>query len=160
MTEVEDATERKLKWIRRIARILAVIWASLWTLVIGAFLSLLVLMCVFDVAQPLGECVAGVSIVFPPVVFLLWVPFAIAWRWDRVGGVVLVLQGFVVHIGTAILVILTVAQGLEASISKYAQALIVAIPIALPPWVLGILFLAGWWKSRTSEVRQGSEGGR
>jgi hypothetical protein len=158
-SKVPAMAERTAGWMRSSSRALAVIWASSGTFVVVAATILWVgFLTDLDYAvrgEPLESWFKMAVLVLIP-----WLGTAVAWRWDRMGGVVLVLQGFVGYIGTAILVILAVAQGSEASISKYAGALIVAIPIALPPWVLGSLFLAGWWKSRTSQVRQGSEGGR
>jgi Tol biopolymer transport system component len=149
VTEAQDTTDRKAKWMRRTARILAVIWASLLTCAIAAFAYLLVLMCGFDVPRPRGECVAEVSIVFLPVVLLLWVPAIVAWRREAIGGALLVIEGLLVFTLAASV---CVQDMLQREAGTPAFLLLIFVTGALPPLVAGILFLATRRKSYLATI--------
>jgi hypothetical protein len=139
MTGVGD---RPAKWMRYIARGLALIYAILPTLVVGAIL--------FDPIAPTNIPPRTwddlLTLLFVALVLLLvWGGAAIPWRWERAGGVVLRLEGLLVSIWT-----LVMYRG-------YLEAMVFAPIVALPPVVAGALFLASWWKSRTPTRRQDME---
>ena len=82
MTEHRDTEDRAAKRMRRIARGLALIWAGLLTLgVVGV---------VYVFALIFGEFLYGLGAL---LVLIAWVSAVIAWRSERAGGVVLVLEG-------------------------------------------------------------------
>ena len=62
-----------------------------------------------------------------------------AWRWQHVGGALLVLEGLV-YAGI-------MASGLLNPNSPYT-ALFLILTLVAPPIVSGLLFLDGWWRGR------------
>ena len=85
------------------------------------------------------------------VVLLLLGSVAVPWRWEVVGGVVLVLEGL---LGSVVIRVWAVPRNLVAVIDLLAT-------LALPPFVAGSMFLASWWRTRTSGIPQegADEGG-
>lgn len=156
MTEVQGAGERRAKRMRRFARILALVWAGCWTLLIAAFAYLLVMMCssvvpFSVVAEPLEKCMAEVSIVFFPIVAILWVSAAIPWRWEAIGGLLLVVEGLLIF---TLVGWVELQDTLRWGMPAARELLLLFGAVVLPPSVAGLLFLASWWRSRTSESRQ------
>ncbi|TKJ29698.1 MAG: hypothetical protein CEE40_07615 [Chloroflexi bacterium B3_Chlor] len=173
MAEFQDTTERRLKWTRRIARALALACAGLWTCLVAAVALFTVSICssvnFWDVMdRPLRECIGEVWLgkvwlVFT-VVLVLWVSAAISWRWQRAGGVALLVEGLLLFSATIGLLIMPelgfavlgrsygVSVLLFCGFFEYALLLLGALPIAA-----GILFLLGWWKSRTPRLAQNAE---
>ncbi len=77
MTAIQG-TVGYLKWMRYVARALATLWAGWWT--------------VFSLLSGLGEGYGlGGFFVHPGWIFLL--AALIAWRWEIVGGALLILEG-------------------------------------------------------------------
>ena len=119
MAIINDTGKVTTKWMRYIAVGLALIWAVCWTF--------------FGLVSGAGEGLKGVLTnipnTLPGLVFL--VSTAIAWRWEAIGGVALLMCGlfalFFFHIGKNPFLLLT---------------------MVLPPLVAGFLFLVSWWKSR------------
>lgn len=112
--------------MRYIARALALIWAGWW-----AF---------FGPASALVEGLDRVGVLIhtamPGLVFL--VSAIIAWKWETVGGVLLVLEGIMVLIAHA---------AMTYGRFPLLTIIFVLLAMALPPWVAGILFLANWRRS-------------
>jgi len=140
MTGVRKTTDRAAKWMRYIARALAVIWALFWTYFVG------LVWLVLGRGAPFGAPTPPPT---PPVEFFLeyfglrclvaWVSLAIAWRWEVIGGVALLLAGL-------------------SSFFRFGGPTdsVRLLALHLPPFAAGILFLASWWKSRTAETPQNS----
>ncbi len=128
MANIGHTGNRATKRMLYIARALALIWASWWTF--------------FGLVSGAGEGLIGILAnapnALPGLVFLA--SAAIAWRWDAIGGVVLILEGLLVLIGYPV-----ITHG------RFPLSTIVPVllTIALPPLVAGFLFLASWRKSRT-----------
>jgi hypothetical protein len=140
MIEAQDNTDRKLKRMRRIARVLAVISAiGLMPCIAVSWLVLYELM----------HEQSGVSALpLPPywwlvLVFLLsvtWIPTAIAWRWEAIGGIMLIVLGLLGVIPGALAPPLCVVSS--------------GLPLAA-----GALLLASWRKSRRASPTRANEGG-
>ena len=127
--------------MRYIARALALIWALHWTFV-GLACSV-GRSRLFDETRSPAEIFLD-QFALPSLVFL--VSAAIAWRWEAIGGVALVLAGLVSFI----------AFPPDPEILSRSLCL-----LHLPPVVAGSLFLASWWLSRRSGISHNSadEGG-
>lgn len=109
-------------WAHWTARILSLVWAGFWTwfgLASG----------IYEKGKPL-EILLHTAV--PGLVFL--VSALIAWRWQAVGGVLLLLEGLVIAVGYLLMV-----QHSRFSLLTRIQ---VDLMLALPPLVSGILFLA------------------
>jgi|GEM_PF-1069707 len=158
MTQVARNADQKTRLMRRIARVLAVIWAICWTLMWSVFLSFVLIMSAISV--PYSD--------FPPVqawfglwLFLLlvaWVATAVAWRWEAIGGVMLVVVGLLgsLTFGLVALDYLAfIAQG--APVELWTDASSLQLPVALLliaaalPLAAGSLFLASRRRSRRSQ---------
>lgn len=145
MTEVQHTTDRKLKWMRRAARIMAVIWAGGWTLLIAFWGYVFVAFY--------STSLAIVAQYYFPVVLIGWVSAAIAWRREAIGGVVLVAEGL---LGSTLVAWLELQRSLRLGRPMRGDVLLLFGHWALPPLVAGILFLVSWRRSRTSARRQDS----
>jgi len=143
MTEAQDTTGRRVKWMRYTAWAFGLLWAVWWSLVVAWFSAgfLGVLHC-FDCHPHQQVPVWGTASLATAACLALpiWASAAIAWRWQRVAGVVLVLEGLLLSIPA-----LSMAPLRSVLLSIALRAM------PLPPLVAGILFLASWWKSRASE---------
>ena len=123
MAVIKEAGNRTTNWMRYIARVLALIWAGWWTF--------------FGLVSGAGEGLRGVLTnapnTLPGLVFLICT--AIAWRWEAIGGVALLMCGLVTlfffHIGKNLFLLLTAV---------------------LPPLAAGFLFLVSWWEARTKKI--------
>ena len=126
IANIDYTGDRATKWICYIARVLALIWAGWWTF--------------FGLASGLHEGLSPVGVLryalLPGLVFLL--SAVIAWRWETIGGIVLVLEGLFLFIWYPI------------RYSHFSPSLIISVlsALALPPLVAGFLFLASRWRSR------------
>lgn len=128
----EALTRINWRWMSYIARGLALLWAIWW-----AFFVL------FSGVSERAS-VAGNSLLIAPGLILLFTA-AIPWRWEPVGGAILVIEGLIALIGYPL-----VAHDRFSS----STVIFVVLAMALPPLVAGALFLAFWQKSRTSGNRQ------
>lgn len=129
--------------MRYVSRFLLLVWASWWTLFI---LSLVVFQPY--AAPPIPPRTPEdliLLVILALIVLALWDSVAISWRWEGVGGIVLLVEGLV-------------AFGTITVISAGDLVLIAlgTLTIALPPVVAGFLLLASWEASRRSGPRQNS----
>jgi hypothetical protein len=109
-----------MKLLRYGARALILVWAGWWTY--------------FGVACGIGEGMSPAGIFMhslPGLIFL--VVAGIAWRWERVGGVMLILIGLLICIGYPVM-----------THGRFPQLtiIIVELTFGLPPLVGGCLLLA------------------
>ena len=109
-------------WMRSIARGLALLWAGWWTF--------------FGLASGIGEKAGLLGVLIhttvPGLIFLITV--LIAWRWEPVGGILLILEGL-------------------WAIFFFKQRSLAAFffmlgTITLPPLSAGFLLLISWRKGR------------
>lgn len=136
MTGGRDTTDRAAQWMRYIARALALIWALHWTFV-GLACSV-GRSRIFDETRSPAEIFLD-QFALPSLVFL--VSGAIAWRWEAIGGVTLLL----------------VALASFIAFPPNPEILFPSLGLLhLPPAVAGFLFLASWWRSRRSGIPQNS----
>jgi hypothetical protein len=86
-------------------------------------------------------------ICFLPVLAVLvlpaWGTLAIGWRVEAGGGVLGVTQG--------LLLCSVLGGGFFCVTGVVAHSLFLSLPVSLPPFVIGILCLVGWWRSRTAQ---------
>lgn len=113
-------------WARWIARILSLVWAGFWV-----YFGL-----ASGISEPTTERGKLMDVLIhtavPGLVFL--VSALIAWWWQAVGGVLLLVEGLVIAVGY-----LLMTQHSRFSLLTKSQ---VDLMLALPPLVSGILFLA------------------
>jgi hypothetical protein len=133
MAEAKDARDRRAKWLRYTARALAFFWALSCTVAIVSFWVYMFLGYLYFLVVLLGCWI-------PLLGLALWGTAAIAWRRERIGGVLLVLH--------ASLVSTWAAHNLRREFGDMGMLLVVVVG-ALPALVAGDLFLVAWWKSRT-----------
>lgn len=111
------------KWVKRVARILAVVWAGWWVL-FGLFSG---------ISEGLSPVETLINTAVPGLIFLAIV--LIAWKWQDLGGVLLLLAGMFVLVLYPILTYARLSPG---------SVLAVLATMALPPIVAGVLCLACW----------------
>jgi hypothetical protein len=116
---MENVVDQRSRWLCYSARALALIWACWWTL--------------FGLLAGMGEGYNLLGILrhaaVPGLVFLVAAVFA--WRWEAIGGVLLLLAG----LGT--LVVFWFAHTPEGLLT-----------LTLPPLVAGLLLIASWLRAR------------
>jgi len=175
-SEVQDTPGRKAKRLRRIARVLAVIWAAgltpcnalLWVVVYELTLEQ-----------------SGVSAFpLPPhwwlILFLIlsvtWAPTVIAWRWEAIGGVMLIVLGLLGVVPGAVGLLVSILwfvswilaspdlvyKALLAPLSAFPLLFFSGLPLAAGTFFLAssqrsetaarLLFLAGRWKRHTAII--------
>jgi len=126
MMTVNNGTQPVAQWIRWIARIISSLAAAFWLLIlIDILLCDLVVGCVsvtWDMALLLFLVVASIASV------------AIAWRWESIGGPVLIFWGFAF---TAI-----------AYITSRPHQAFSMLVTGVPFLIAGLLLLANWWSRR------------
>jgi hypothetical protein len=125
MSGVDDTVDRLSMWMRLSARAVLLIWATWWMY--------------FGLASGLGEALTPMALCFhiavPGLICLL--STAIAWRWDAIGGIILVLEGAAVIAGYPLMTF---------SHLPLSTILWVLATLGLPPWVAGMLLLIREWR--------------
>lgn len=167
MTEVEDATDRRVKGMRRLARVLALIWASGWTFtIVGAAAAGYQFGAGYP-PQSFAEWIASFSIgswlTMAVSVLIPWVIAGVAWRWEAVGGVALIVVAVLdwYWLGSIVDMLLQRVPGSPAlgpSMGGQLGWALVCLPFALsclatafPALGAGVLFLLSWRRSRAPE---------
>jgi hypothetical protein len=114
------------RWIRYTARGLSLAWAGFWVW--------------FGLASGLGEGLTPVGVLrhmtLPGLIFL--VSALVAWRWEHVGGALLLLEGLLTLVG----------YPLQFSRFPAGTILMVLATMALPPLIAGVLFVWDWRRLR------------
>ena len=115
---------KNLKWLslRNAARVLAILWAGFWIW--------------FGLASGIAEKLTPGGVLLhtavPGLFFVLLL--VVAWRWEAVGGALLVLIGLLMAVAYPILF-----RRLPA-----LTIFLTDLTLALPPLVAGVLFLLAW----------------
>jgi len=126
MTTTNKGSQPLAKWMRWIALIISTLAAAFWLLIlIDILLCDLVVGCVsvtWDMALLLFMVVASITSVF------------ISWRWENIGGVVLIFWGLMF---TAIAYVT----------SRPYQAFSMLVT-GVPFLIAGLLLMASWWSRR------------
>jgi hypothetical protein len=126
MMIVNNGTQPVAKWMRWIALIISSLAAAFWLLIlIDILLCDLVVGCVsvtWDMALLLFLVVASIASV------------AIAWRWESIGGPVLIFWGLAF---TAI-----------AYVTSRPHQAFSMLVTGVPFLIAGLLFMARWWSQR------------
>jgi hypothetical protein len=156
----------KARRLRRIARVLAVIWAAGWTLMwSGLLLPLLFVVVIFPADggnAPRAQEPWFWLWLFLPLV--AWVPTAVAWRWQAIGGGMLVVVGLLMSLAFGLVALdylAFIAQGGPVSLWTDASSLRLAVALLLIaaalPFAAGSLFLASRRRSRSTDIRPGPQ---
>lgn len=129
--------DSRRRWLRRIGLIVGLVWASLWTIFVGA--------SVFSEGfGPITPEAIGASVILSLGVLTLWLGLVIAWKRELIGGILLIAAGLLVLTGYPI-----VAAGRIEPVG----ILLIVLTMGLPPLVAGLLFLLSWkeeWRSSRS----------
>lgn len=123
MASVNFYLESQWKQIRKIARVLTILWASGWIL--------------FGLSSGLYEGMTPRGVLLhtalPGLIFLLTT--IVAWRWEVIGGKLLLFEG---------LLILVIFPVIAAGSIPFSGILFVILTMALPPLIAGFLLRASW----------------
>ena len=123
MMMINNGTQPKMKWIRRIALIIGSLAAAFWLLIlIDILLCDLVVGCVsvtWDMALLLFLVVASIASV------------AVAWRWESIGGLVLIFWGL--------------AFAAIAYVTSSPHQAFSMLVTGVPFFIAGLLLMASWW---------------
>ena len=135
MANISHTGDRVTRWIRYIARALAMIWAGWWMYlgVASAFVEGLNLVEVL------------VRTTLPGLVFL--VSAVIAWRWEAIGGVALVVESLLIFIAYPVMTYGSL---------PLSTVVFMLLTMGLPPLVAGSLFLVSRRRSKKSRMPQNS----
>ena len=162
MAEAHHARERRVKRMRRVARILALIWAGSWS-----FLTVLV---VFLSLRSEGFDGMMLWLISALMILIPWASTAVAWRWEATGGVLLGVEGASTVIIVPVGLILFTWYGMAdlvvtdlmlavmfMTVVMLGLGIVIGTLMALPPLAAGALFLASWRISRTTTPPQATE---
>lgn len=112
-------------WTPRILSILFLLFLALFSL------------DVFESASSSGEILIGLFMHNIPV-FILAIVLAISWRYEMVGGIAFILAGLT-HL---------VFSVVRADVEPWYVSLLASLIIDVPAFLIGILFLVGWFKKK------------
>lgn len=87
--------------MRRIARVLAVIWAGCWTRLVVAVLYFLHRFSYIDSPGPAPAPLLEWWLMLAFLVSVVWVRGILAWRWEAIGAIVAPMIGAVISVGGA-----------------------------------------------------------
>jgi hypothetical protein len=125
MASINFYLESQCKQIRKLARVLTIMWASGWIL--------------FGLSSGFyeGMTLRGVLLhtALPGLIFLLTT--IVAWRWEMIGGKLLLFEG---------LLVLVIFPVIAAGSIPFGGILFVILTMALPPLVAGFLLRVSWQK--------------
>jgi hypothetical protein len=157
MTQVARNADPTPKRMGRIARVLALIWAACWTVASVGLLLAYVDSCAK------GDCGGPLTLQYVLIVgySLTWLPTAIAWRWETVGGVMLVLTGGLWLVSGAPSLLPSIwgpvlPRGLQQDALLLALGGLSLLLFSGPPLAAGFLLLASARRSSGSEIRPAS----
>ena len=167
---IPPAPPRPGRRMRRTARILALVSAGCWTLLLISTPGLLEFiddsLAVFGARQPgtfsqLTGWGSWAYVVIAVLVLGSWAVAVIPWRWEAVGGVLLVLwAGLLLPIGYDLLLSAPLTHEPWDAVYTFAtcfpSVFLLTLPAGLWGLIAGSLFLARWRKSRTPGSRQAS----
>jgi hypothetical protein len=126
MTTLNNNTQQVVQWLRWIALAISSLTAAFWLFIlIDILLCDLVVGCVsvtWDMALLLFLVVASIA------------SAAIAWRWESIGGPVLIIWGLA----------FTVIAYVTSRPHQAFSMLVTGVPFL----IAGTLFLASWWSNR------------
>ena len=129
MVEQNISINHGPKWMRIVARILAILWFGFWTF--------------FGIGSGIAE--GGSNFIFhlffPPLIFAFIL--VAVWRWEKVGSIIMIIVGLIVAIAYP----LTFGRRFPASTSIYME-----LTMALPPILIGILLILYHRKSKTTPI--------
>lgn len=132
MANTEHTSDRTTRRMRYVARALALVWAGWWVF--------------FAVATLLGEPFSPTGLLIGTGFSLIFLGSAIIpWRWEAIGGIVLMVEGLAVLIGYPVM-----AQGRF----PLSTIILMLLTMALPPLVAGLLFLASRRRARGKGTAQ------
>ena len=132
--------DRVTKWIRWIARI--------WSVPLIVYALLMLVGTVWNsvtigVADPYAVEEVPPTEALPPIfMFLRILGLGIAWRWERLGGTI------VIVFELAVLSFLLIQRPLTHDFPRFAIPYVLSMIIAIP----GVLFLVCWWRSRQAAI--------
>ena len=112
-------------WIPRILSILFILFLALFSL------------DVFESASSLGDILIGLFMHNIPV-FILVIVLSISWKYEIVGGIAFILAG-IAHLTSSII---------RETLDPWYMALAISLVIDGPAFLIGILFLIGWFKKK------------
>jgi hypothetical protein len=136
MAKANGGRDRGTKWIRWVARI--------WSLPLMVYVLLLLVGYAWNwvtlgVADPYAvEEVPPIEALPPIFMFLSVLGLAIAWRWERLGGTIVVV--FLLATLPLLLILRPPTHDFPRFTVPYFLSMIIAIP--------GVLFLVCWWRSK------------
>ena len=136
MAKRNGGHDRATKWIRWIARI--------WSLPIMVCALLVLVGYAWDwmtigVADPYAvEDYPPIEALPPIFMFLSILGLGIAWRWERLGGTI------VVVFELAVLLVLCIHSPLTRDFPRLAIPYLLSMIVTIP----GVLFLVCWWRSK------------
>ena len=136
MAKANGGRDRGTKWIRWVARI--------WSLPLMVYVLLLLVGYAWNwvtlgVAEPYAvEEVPPIEALPPIFMFLSVLGLAIAWRWERLGGTIVVV--FLLATLPLLLILRPPTHDFPRFTVPYFLSMIIAIP--------GVLFLVCWWRSK------------
>ncbi len=117
----------KPKFIINFGRAISLLWVGFWSWFIISVLT--------SERFPVDGLVHGGI----PLALAL-IATSVAWRWNRIGGALLVLEG------------LTLASIMASGYlhpNSPSAALFMVLTLVAPPIASGLLFLDGWWRGRS-----------
>ena len=150
MTKDGEGRDRVTKWMRWIARV----WS--FPIIVSALLILFGYAWNWvtpGVADPYAvEKVPFVEVLPPIFMFLSVLGLGIAWRWERLGGTI------VVVFQLATLLVLSIHSPLTRDFPRLAVPYLLSMIVTIP----GVLFLVCWWRSERAgkDLTDGMEAAR
>jgi hypothetical protein len=122
------------KWIYWIPRILSILFIL--------FLALFSL-DVFESASGFWQIVLALLMHNIPTIILVII-LIISWKYEIVGGIIFILAGLAYFVRTFIV----------ALMNKEFFMLFWFAPISVPAFLIGVLFLIGWYKKRKNKIKK------